>query len=101
MEWLSLLRTLGALAIVLGGLAGALWLVRRYDISLPGRIGAGRIAARRMAVIERIALDARRSAVLLRRDDREYLFLLLPDGATILESGIACDAPDPARAPAS
>lgn len=101
MEWLALLRTLGALAIVLGGLAGALWLVRRYDIALPGRIGAGRAATRRIEVIERIAIDARRSAVLLRRDDREHLFLLLPDGATILESRILRDEPAPAPAPVS
>lgn len=90
MDLLSLLRTLGALGTVLGLLAGALWAVRRYDIALPGRV-ATRTTARRIAVVERIALDNRRSVVLLRRDDREHLFLLLPDGATILESRIVRD----------
>ena len=41
MDLLSLLRMLGGLAIVLGMLAGALWIVRRYNIKLPGRIAGG------------------------------------------------------------
>lgn len=85
MDLLSLLRTLGGLGMVLGMLAGALWLVRRYDIALPGRVSA-RAPTRRVSLIERVALDSRRSVVLLRRDNCEHLFLLLPDGATILES---------------
>jgi flagellar biogenesis protein FliO len=41
MDLLSLFRTIGGLGAVLGILAGALWLVRRYDLRLPGRaIGA-------------------------------------------------------------
>lgn len=90
MDILSLLRTLGGLATVLGLLAGALWLVKRYDIALPGRVST-KPTTRRIAVVERIALDNRRSVVLLRRDDREHLFLLNPDGATILESRIVRD----------
>jgi flagellar protein FliO/FliZ len=91
MDLLTLLRTLGGLVLVLGLLAGALWAVRRYDIALPGRV-AIRNNERRIAVVERIALDSRRSVVLLRRDDREHLFLLMPDGATILESRIVRDS---------
>ena len=37
MELVALMRTLGSLAMVLGLLGGALWVVRRYDIQLPGR----------------------------------------------------------------
>ena len=95
MDVAALARTLGALGIILGMLAAALWIVRRYDIALPGRVGAGTNSGRRVTVIERVQLDAKRSLVLLRRDDREHLFVLLPDRVAVLESGIAppCFAP--------
>lgn len=85
----ALARTLGSLGVILGLLAAALWIVRRYDISLPGRIGAGIGSGRRVAVVERVRLDAKRSLVLMRRDDREHLFVLLPDRVAVLETGIA------------
>lgn len=87
MDAASLLRALGALGCVLGLLAGALWTVRRFDLALPGRVGAGR--GRRVAIVERLALDPRRSVVLLRRDEREYLFVLLTDGVHLLDAGAA------------
>lgn len=89
MDAYSLLRTLGALGVVLGLLAGALWIVRRYDITLPGRIRNG--GGRRLEVIERVTLDNRRSAALLRRDGREHLILLAPEGNVMLETGIIRD----------
>lgn len=99
MDVLSLMRTLGALATVLGLLAGALWIVRRYDIQLPGRIAAGR-STRRIAVVERVQLDQRRALLLVRRDDREHLFVMLPDRVAVLETGIAHPGAGPAT-PAS
>ena len=93
MELAALARTMGALGVVLGLLAAALWIVRRYDIALPGRIGASATLAGRVGVIERVTLDARRSLVLLRRDDREHLVVLAPDRVTILEQGIAPSPP--------
>lgn len=95
MDAYSLLRTLGALAVVLGILAGALWTVRRFDIGLPGRIGnVG--GSRRIEVIERTTLDGRRSVALLRRDGREHLILLSPEGNLMLETGIIRDEIDDA-----
>jgi len=85
----SLLRTLGGLAIVLGMLAGALWIVRRYNIRLPG--GTAGAPSRRLEVVERTALDGRRSVALLRRDGREHLILLAPEGNLMLETGIVRD----------
>jgi flagellar protein FliO/FliZ len=74
-DLLALLRTLGALGTVLGMLAGALWLVRRYDIKLPGRVAVD--ARRRVAVVERSAIDARRSVL-----------LIAPEGHVVIESNI-------------
>ena len=89
MDITALLRTLGGLGVVLGMLGAALWIVRRYDIALPGRVGAGVGSGRRVAVIERVQLDAKGSLVLMRRDDREHLFVLLPDRVAVIETGIA------------
>ena len=92
METLALLRTLGGLGIVLGLLAGTLWVVRRYDIKLPGRITQG--TARRVELVDRIGLDGRRSMVLVRRDGREHLILLAPEGSLVVESNIVRDETD-------
>lgn len=78
MEAALLLRSLGGLLAVLGALSGALWLVKRYDLRLPGRVGGARQA--RLALVERLALDARRTLVLVRRDGEEHLLLLAPEG---------------------
>lgn len=94
MEAYALLRTLGALGIVLGLLAGALWAVRRFDIRLPGRVSGGSV--RRLELVERTPLDGRRSVALLRRDGREHLILLAPEGNLVLETAIIRDAIDEA-----
>lgn len=86
MDLLSLLRTLGGLAVVLGLLAGALWAVRRYDIKLPGRIGGGPV--RRLELVERLAIDGKRTVALIRRDGCEHLVLLDPAGAVVIEGGV-------------
>ncbi|HEX8446707.1 MAG TPA: flagellar biosynthetic protein FliO [Sphingomonas sp.] len=99
MEVVALLRTMGGLGVVLGLLAGALWVVRRYDIALPGRVGGG--TNRRVELVERIQIDAKRSVILVRRDDREHLFVLAPDGATILETRIMRAAEEAADAQAN
>lgn len=98
MDLLALLRMLGGLGVVLGLLAGALWVVRRYDIKLPGRIAAGPL--RRIEMIERLPLDGRRSVALIRRDGREHLILLAPEGPLIVEKNIVRDKVDEAAAEA-
>ncbi|MGH6744578.1 flagellar protein FliO/FliZ [Novosphingobium sp. PhB57] len=94
MDFLSLLRTIGALGVVLGMLVGALWVVRRYDLKLPqkwlnGQLFAGMGQARpdrRLELIERLAIDPRRSVVLIRRDYREISLLISPEGVVMLDS---------------
>jgi len=89
MDLVALMRSMGGLAVVLGLLGGALWVVRRFDLALPGRLSAA--AGRRVQLVERITIDAKRSVVLLRRDDREHLFVLTPERAEVLETRIVRD----------
>ncbi|PSJ37086.1 flagellar biosynthetic protein FliO [Allosphingosinicella deserti] len=96
MDLLSFLRTIAALGTVLGLLGGALWAVRRYNIVLPGQIGDR--GMKRLALVERIGIDAKRSIVLVRRDDREHLVMIGPGGEIVLESGIVREDADTAEA---
>lgn len=96
MDPMSFLRMMGSLAVVLGLLLGALWLVRRYEIRLPQGWITGlpaRGQARRMAVVERLALDTRRTVALIRVDDREHMVLIAPEGLLTLESRPAAPIP--------
>jgi flagellar protein FliO/FliZ len=85
-DTIAIVRALGALLTVLGLLAGALWAVRRYQIVLPGT--HARRPERRLAVVERLSLDPRRSLALLRRDGVEHLVLIAPEGHLVIESRI-------------
>jgi flagellar biogenesis protein FliO len=98
MDILSMIRTVGALGVVLGMLAGALWVVRRYDIKLPGRVSGS--ARKRVELVERLSVDAKRSVALIRRDGCEHLILIGPEGHVTLETGITAPAPAAAPAPA-
>jgi flagellar protein FliO/FliZ len=92
MDLLSMLRTLGALGMVLGMLAAALWAVKRYDIKLPGRVsGTNR---KRVEMVERLSIDAKRSVALIRRDGCEHLILIGPEGSATIETGIVAPAPE-------
>jgi len=81
---LAILRTMGALALLLGLLGGALWAVRRFNLRLPGAVS--RHSTRRLELVERLSIDQRRSAVLIRRDDREHLLIVSPEGQVIVET---------------
>lgn len=88
MDLALIVRTFGALGLILGVLFGALWLVRRYDLRLPGAGGFGQGRQRRMKIVERIDLDQRRYLLLVRRDNYEHLLLVRPNGILVLEHGI-------------
>ena len=95
--WL-VLRTFGALALVLAMLAGALWAVRRFDMRLPGGTGSVRGRTRRIETLERIPLDAKRALILVRADAMEHLILLAPDTNVLIasrEAGSDSDAAAP------
>ena len=97
MDALSLLRMMGALSVVLGLLAGGLWIVRRYEIQLPqkwlsGFSGTG--GERRLKMVERLVLDARRSVLLIRKDGAELMLLVAPEGVLQLETAIPVEKSD-------
>jgi flagellar protein FliO/FliZ len=78
-------RFVAALLFVLGLIALTAWVARRFRLGP----GASPGAARRLAVLETLPLDARRRLVLIRRDATEHLLLLSPDGNRLAEGGIA------------
>ncbi|MEN3953284.1 flagellar biosynthetic protein FliO [Iodidimonas sp. SYSU 1G8] len=84
MDFYAIARMLGSLGVVLGLLMFALWAVRRFDLRLPGRAAA---SERRLAVVERIAVDQKRVLLLLRCDAREHLVLVGPEGTLLIQPG--------------
>lgn len=85
MDIFEILRYLGALLLVLAlvGLAGLA--ARRFGI--PGI--ANSKSSRRLAVVETLMLDARNKLCIVRRDDREHLIVMGPNGASVVEAGFA------------
>lgn len=47
---------------------------------------------RRLKIVEYLPLDGRRRLVLVRRDDREHLLILGPQGETVVENNIPAAA---------
>lgn len=86
MELTSYMRTMAALVLVLGMILAVLWLLRRFGV--PGMVPR-QMSTRRLRVVESAAVDSRRRLVLLRRDDKEHLVLVGPDGDLLIETGIA------------
>ncbi len=71
---LFVLALMGGLSLVMRRFAG------NHPLTAPHR--------RRLKIIEVLPLDARRKAVLLKRDDREHLVILGATSETVIESGI-------------
>ena len=96
-ELLPLARSLGALCLLIGLLAAALWAVRRYGIVLPGMVAER--PEKRLALVERLAVDGKRTLLLVRRDNTEHLLVSGPEGVQVIERRIAsaqkrhCDYP--------
>jgi flagellar protein FliO/FliZ len=91
MDISAYLRFVAALIFVLA-LMGGLWLtLKRLGLTGPV-IPPG--VKRRLKVIESVAIDSRRRAILLQRDDTQHLVILGPTGETVVETNIAPPAPD-------
>lgn len=87
------LRFVVALILVLALIGALTWATRRFGIA--GRLATGGGKHRRLAIVEAMALDARRKLVLVRRDDREHLVLLGPGCDVVVEVGIAVPPAQP------
>lgn len=99
MDFETYIRFFAALAFVLALIAASAWIVRRTGLGglTPRRPGQ----ARRLAVVESIALDSRRRLVLVRRDDVEHLILLGAAGDLLVEGRMPGPPPEPAKGPAA
>lgn len=89
MEYIDIARYLGALLVVLALLGLAALAARRYGV--PGVIKAN--AVRRLSVVESMMIGPRQKLLLVRRDDREHLLFIGPQGATLIENAEAREAP--------
>ena len=86
MEPVNYLRFVLALIFVLGLIGSLAMLARRYGLGL--RAPTRRVGRRRLSIAEIMPLDAKRRAVLIRRDDVEHLVILGPHGETVVEVGL-------------
>jgi flagellar protein FliO/FliZ len=84
-------RFIAALVFVLA-LMGGLWMaLKRLGLAGPV-VPAG--VKRRLKVVESLAIDSRRRAIILQRDDKQHLVILGPTGETVVETQIPPLAPD-------
>ena len=88
MDVIDIARYVGALMLVLALVGFAALAARRFG--LPG-LTSGTVS-RRLGVVETLMIDARHKIYLLRRDDREHLVLVGPEGASVVESGVVAPA---------
>jgi flagellar protein FliO/FliZ len=86
MDYIDIVRYFSAFFIVLALLGLAALAARRYGV--PGVVKAS--ATRRLAVVESLMIGPRQKLLLVRRDDREHLLFVGPQGATLIEKA---DAP--------
>lgn len=89
MEYIDIARYLGALLVVLALLGLAALAARRYGV--PGVVKAN--AVRRLAVVESLMLGPRQKLLLVRRDNREHLLFIGPQGATLVENADVPEIP--------
>lgn len=80
------LRFIASLAVVLALMGLLAYALKRAGLgdgapSLPGR-------KKRLGIVETKAIDPRHRLALIRRDDREHLVILGPQGQTVIEAGI-------------
>jgi len=86
--------------VVLGLLALAFWLLRRFG---GGRLGSNTTRGRqpRLAVIDQATVDSRRRLVLIRRDNVEHLLIIGGPSDVVVEQNIvrAATVTGPVRVP--
>ncbi len=85
MEAVDYLKFFAALALVLGMMGGLALILKKVGLGNVGLVPADK---RRLKIVEILPLDARRKALILRRDDKEHLVILGANGETVVETNI-------------
>jgi len=93
MDMTLYVRALFALVAVLGLIALAAYAARRAPQWRQAAFGGMAPAPRRLGVVERMVLDARRQVVIVRDGPREHVILLGLSGEFVLETRKAEPAP--------
>ena len=83
-SWLRLLMAFSIVLALMGALGFVLKYVGTRGLSLPGST----MRARRLRIVESLALDTRRRVVIVRCDEREHLLLLNPQGDIVVEANL-------------
>ncbi len=96
MDASNYVRFIAALLFVLGLIAFATWLAKRFGMG--GQVNAVKRADRRLQLIEAMTVDAKHRAILIRRDDTEHLVLLGPATDLVIETGIKAPRADASNA---
>lgn len=87
------IRALGALILVIGLMGGLAWFAKRFGLAGAQPINSQ--SKKRLLVVESLPLDARRRAVLIKRDDVEHLVILGAQSETVIEAGIPSNDDSP------
>ena len=86
MDVLLLLKFLSVFVFVITLMFLLSWCLKKLGMAGPVMKKADK---RRLKVVEFLPIDHKRRLVLVRRDDREHLLVLGPEGETVVETGIA------------
>lgn len=85
MDFLDFLRAVLALAVTLGLIGLAAFIVRRYAPELMAKLQAKGGKERRLRVLETLVVDPTHRIVLIQVDDNDERLILLGDGHELLE----------------
>ncbi len=84
MSWDVYVKAIGSLVFVLGLIAGAAWIARRFGAAGGTMLGRSK---RRLGLVETLPLDNRRRLLLVRRDGVEHLLLIGGGSDLVVEGG--------------
>lgn len=87
---MEVMQQLLAVALVLGALCAAVWLLKRKGWA-HGRVSSFRDARVKLEIVGRLSLTPQHSVHLIRLADRVLLVGLSPNGCNVLESGPAAN----------
>lgn len=85
MEGPDYIKFAAALVFVLILMGGLGFVMKRLGPGASPLISTGK---RRLKIVESLALDGRRKAMIIQRDERQHLVILGPTGETVVETNI-------------